>query len=199
MDLTIVEHENIASKIYEFRGIKTMLDSDLAQLYGVKTGNLNKAMKRNIDRFPGDFVFQLTSSEVEQLSRCQNGILKQGKNIKYLPYVYNEYGILTLSSVLNSKIAIEINHKIIKIFVALRKQIYMQPQYELLKQKLKYIESKVEAIDANQKVESKLSNDKTLQLSREVHRFSKILDDFQDTHTVLKKSDMLDNNMKELN
>ena len=76
MDLTIVEHENIASKIYEFRGIKTMLDSDLAQLYGVKTGNLNKAMKRNIDRFPGDFVFQLTSSEVEQLSRCQNGILK---------------------------------------------------------------------------------------------------------------------------
>ncbi len=70
-----------------------MLDQDLAVLYGVATGNLNKAVKRNIGRFPADFMFQLTLDEATHCSSFQNGILKRGQNIKYLPYAFTEMGV----------------------------------------------------------------------------------------------------------
>ena len=75
----------IKDMIFEIRGEKVMLDRDLANLYGVTTGNLNKAVKRNSERFPKDFMFQLSQDEVLKISRFQNGSLKQGKNLKYLP------------------------------------------------------------------------------------------------------------------
>ena len=114
----------IQSKIYEIRGRKVMLDRDLAELYQVTTGNLNKAVKRNLKRFPPDFMFQLTAEEWEAL-RFQIGILKNGRgeNTKYLPYAFTEQGLAMLSGILNSDIAINVNISIMRAFVAIRQMI----------------------------------------------------------------------------
>ena len=114
----------IQSKIYEIRGRKVMLDRDLAELYQVTTGNLNKAVKRNLKRFPPDFMFQLTAEEWEAL-RFQIGILKNGRgeHTKYLPYAFTEQGLAMLSGILNSDIAINVNISIMRAFVAIRQMI----------------------------------------------------------------------------
>ena len=114
----------IQSKIYEIRGQKVMLDRDLAELYQVTTGNLNKAVKRNLKRFPPDFMFQLTAEEWEAL-RFQIGILKNGRGVhtKYLPYVFTEQGLAMLSGILNSDIAINVNISIMRAFVDIRQMI----------------------------------------------------------------------------
>ena len=114
----------IQSKIYEIRGQKVMLDRDLAELYQVTTGNLNKAVKRNLKRFPPDFMFQLTVEEWEAL-RFQIGILKNGRgeHTKYLPYAFTEQGLAMLSGILNSDIAINVNIAIMRAFVAIRQMI----------------------------------------------------------------------------
>ena len=111
----------IERRIYLIRGQKVMLDSDLAELYQVKTFNLNKAVKRNLDRFPDDFMFQLTQDEAESL-RFQIGISKpEGRGgRRYLPYAFTEQGVAMLSSVLNSKRAIQVNIAIMRAFVKLR-------------------------------------------------------------------------------
>ena len=102
--------EPIKRKIYEIRGQRVMLDRDLAELYQVTTGNLNKAVKRNIRRFPLDFMFQLTKEEWNSL-RFQIGILDVGRGqyTKYLPYAFTEQGLAMLSGILNSDIAIYTN------------------------------------------------------------------------------------------
>ena len=102
----VMEHnvESIRNKIYEIRGQRVMLDRDLAELYGVTTGNLNKAVKRNIRRFPPDFMFQLTKEEFYELNRnliFQNGISSWGGTRK-LPYAFTQPGLAMLSGVLNS-------------------------------------------------------------------------------------------------
>ena len=124
MELTVI----IQSKIYEVRGQQVMLDKDLAELYQVATGNLNKAVKRNLKRFPSDFMFQLTTEEWESL-RFQLGSLDKGrgKYPKYLPYAFTEQGIAMLSGVLNSDTAIEININIMRAFVAVRRFIANPP------------------------------------------------------------------------
>ena len=119
----------IQSKIYEVRGQKVMLDKDLAELYQVTTGNLNKAVKRNIKRFPPDFMFQLTDEEWEAL-RFQNGIIKKGgrgEHTKYLPHAFTEQGLAMLSGLLNSDIAIQVNINIMRAFVAVRQMIALPP------------------------------------------------------------------------
>lgn len=119
----------IQSKIYEVRGQKVMLDKDLAELYQVTTGNLNKAVKRNIKRFPPDFMFQLTDEEWEAL-RFQNGIIKKGgrgEHTKYLPHAFTEQGLAMLSGLLNSDIAIQVNINIMRAFVAVRQIIALPP------------------------------------------------------------------------
>ena len=134
----IILVEMIERKIYLIRGHKVMLDTDLAGLYEVETtSNLNKAVKRNIDRFPDDFMFQLTKEEADSL-RFQFGILKpgeqagtqsetnkpgRGQHRKYLPYVFTEQGVAMLSSVLNSKRAVQVNIAIMRVFVKLREMI----------------------------------------------------------------------------
>lgn len=114
-----VPQEVIADKILLIRGKKVMLDSDLAKLYEVTTGNLNKAVKRNIARFPDDFMFQLTKDEYDSL-RFQIGSLKKGQHSKYLPYVFTEQGVAMLSTVLHSERAIHVNIAIMRVFVRLR-------------------------------------------------------------------------------
>jgi phage regulator Rha-like protein len=123
----IVAIEVIATRILELRNKKVMLDRDLAKLYGVPAKVLNQAVKRNIGRFPEDFMFQLSWGEVESL-RSQFVTLnssnpeasKRGKHIKYLPYAFTEHGVAMLSSVLNSEKAIQVNILIMRAFTKLR-------------------------------------------------------------------------------
>lgn len=124
-----------------------MLDSDLAKLYGVKTSNLNKAVKRNLDRFPQDFMFKLTSEEYKSL-RFHFGILEKGKHSKYLPKVFTEHGILMLSSVLNSKRAIQVNIQIMRVFVKIREFLATHKE---LAQKLNELERKTAKHDVELK------------------------------------------------
>jgi hypothetical protein len=114
-----IHHEIIENKILFTRGRKVMFDRDLAQLYRVETKVLNQAVKRNIERFPKDFMFQLTTEETKSL-RSQSVTLKRGQHLKYLPYAFTEHGILMLSSVLNSGRAIQVNIQIMRTFTKLR-------------------------------------------------------------------------------
>lgn len=119
------ELQLIQSKIYEVRGQKVMLDRDLAELYNVTTSNLNKAVKRNIRRFPDDFTFQLTKAEFDELKTnliFQNGTSNWGGTRK-LPYAFTEQGLAMLSGLLNSDIAIKVNINIMRAFVAIRQMI----------------------------------------------------------------------------
>ena len=114
---------SVQSKIYIIRGQKVMLDSDLAFLYGVDTKTLNQAVRRNIDRFPGDFMFQLTEVEWECM-RSQFVTASQLKtNVRYVPSAFTEFGIAMLSGVLRSKEAIQVHISIIRIFFRLREAI----------------------------------------------------------------------------
>ncbi|MCL3851046.1 MULTISPECIES: ORF6N domain-containing protein [Bacteroidales] len=117
-----MELQIIQSKIYEIRGMRVMLDYDLAELYQVETKNLKRSVRRNIDRFPPDFMIELSKEEYDFL-RCNFGTLEnqgQGQHVKYLPFAFTEQGIAQLSSVLNSTLAIQVNISIIRAFVALR-------------------------------------------------------------------------------
>ena len=110
----------VQNLIYEIRGQKVMFDKDLAALYEIETKALNRAVKRNIERFPDFFMFQLTDEEFNSL-RCQIGTSKAGKGgRRYLPYVFTEHGVLMLSSVLNSKKAVQVNIQIMVAFIKMR-------------------------------------------------------------------------------
>lgn len=117
-----MELEVIKSKIYEIRGQRVMLDRDLAQMYGVETKVLNQAVRRNLDRFPEDFMFMLTSSECKVLEismRSQFVTSKMGGN-RYATLAFTEQGVAMLSTVLRSKTAIQINISIMRAFVTMR-------------------------------------------------------------------------------
>ena len=118
--------EVIQSKIYDIRGQKVMLDRDLAEMYGVETRALNQAVKRNTDRFPVDFMFQLTDEETEiwKSQIVMSNSIKMG--VRRNPYGFTELGVAMLSSVLNSKTAIQINMGIMRAFVAAR-QLLLNP------------------------------------------------------------------------
>ena len=130
--LKIVNSEEIKNLIYTIRGKQVMLDSDVAMLYHYETKNVNKAMKRNIERFPEDFCFQLTNDEFKNL-RFQIGTLNKKVNNgkvtrKYLPYVYTEQGISMLAGVLKNDIAIQVSISIIRTFIEMRKFISSNSQ-----------------------------------------------------------------------
>ena len=134
--LTTLPDEVLLNKIYMIRNQKVMLDSDLAELYGVETKQLKRQVNRNIERFPIDFMFELTKQEAE-ISRCQFGTLKQGENIKYLPYVFTEHGVLMLSSVLNSPKAIQVNIQIMRVFTQIRQSLADNTELRLLIEELR--------------------------------------------------------------
>lgn len=122
----IIPEENIQNLIYSIRGMRVMFDSDLASLYGVPTHRLNEQVKRNHFRFPADFMFQLTEEEWREL-RSHFAISKKGGR-RYMPYVFTEQGVAMLSSVLNSKQAIEVNIQIMRTFVQLRKMVLVNKE-----------------------------------------------------------------------
>jgi hypothetical protein len=140
---SLVPVELIEKKIYLIRGHKVMLDNDLAELYKVETRTLIQAVKRNINRFPTDFMFQLNIQEDIAL-RSQIVTLKKGRgqHRKYLPYVFTEQGVAMLSSVLNSEIAIEVNIHIMRAFVKLREMI---ASHKDLSKRLDDLEKKYDA------------------------------------------------------
>jgi len=131
------ELQNIKSMIYKIRGYQVMLDADLAKIYQVETRVLNQTVKRNIDRFPHEFMFQLTQAEYDNLRsqfviskdehenlRSQSVTSKDGKGgRRYLPFAFTEHGVIMLSSVLNSKIANQINIAVVKAFIEMRRYI----------------------------------------------------------------------------
>ena len=120
MSKEIIPIEQIAQTINFVRGQRVLLDSDLANLYGVSTGHLKRAVKRNLDRFPGDFMFQLTADEQRSLT-CQFGISNVGRGgTRYRPYAFTEQGVAMLSSVLKSERAVKVNIAIMRAFVQLR-------------------------------------------------------------------------------
>ena len=119
MEANLIQPEQIEQVILLIRGQRVMLDRDLAALYGVETGNLNKAVQRNSDRFPPDFMFQPTAEEAEALS-FHFGSLKRGQHFKYLPRVFTQEGVAMLSSVLHSPRAVQVNIAIKRVFVRLR-------------------------------------------------------------------------------
>jgi phage regulator Rha-like protein len=114
--------EKIVDKIYLIRGLKVMIDRDLAELYGVETKRLKEQVNRNLSRFPGHYMFELKQTEYESL-RSQNATLKQGAHAKYLPYAFTEHGVLMLANVLKSGRAIEMSIKVIDVFVKLREML----------------------------------------------------------------------------
>lgn len=123
----IINTNEIETMIYEIRGVQVMLSSDVAKLYQVETRRINEVIKRNMNRFPKEFCFQLTKTEMEEISsRSQIAILNKnnnlrGYNVKYLPYVLTEQGIMMLSGLLKSDIAVKVNIQIIDAFVKMRK------------------------------------------------------------------------------
>ena len=135
----MITEQSIMSKIVFIREQKVMIDSDLAILYGVENKQLKRQVRRNIDRFPEDFMFELTSVENEIL-RSQFGTLKQGGHSKYLPMAFTEQGVAMLSSVLNSAAAIKVNIEIIRVFTKIREvfteNLNVKLEIEQIKKKL---------------------------------------------------------------
>lgn len=142
-DIAIIEN-----KIYEIRGQKVMLDFDLAEMYEIETKNLKRTVKRNINRFPADFMFQLTKAEANLLInniRCQNGTLEINW-FRYQPYAFTEQGVAMLSGLLNSEKAIEVNINIMRAFVRMRQYLLSHtPKKELdeLRERIEYLEEDV--------------------------------------------------------
>jgi phage regulator Rha-like protein len=129
---------NIAEKIYFIRGEKVLLDFDLAPLYNIESKRLKAAVRRNIKRFPDDFMFELTKVEYHSL-RTQNASLKRGEHVKYMPYAFTEQGLAMLSGILNSERAINVNIAIMRAFVQMRR---MLETHKELAKKIEELESK---------------------------------------------------------
>lgn len=136
---TIPSVEVVVGRIFFIRGVKAMLDADLADLYGVETRALTQAVKRNQAKFPTDFMFQLTDSEWSIL-RSQNVISRSHGGRRYPPYAFTEHGALMLSSVLHSSRATEISIMVVRAFVLLRQ---MMPAHQEISSRLGELERKV--------------------------------------------------------
>ncbi|MCL4637673.1 MAG: ORF6N domain-containing protein [Olivibacter sp.] len=148
----IIPEEVVMNQIYYIRDQKVMLDRDLAELYGVETKVLNQAVRRNIDRFPEDFMFELSLKEYESL-RSQFVTLKtRGAHSKYLPHVFTEQGVAMLSSVLNSKLAIQVNIQIIRVFTKLRQALADNTDLRL---EIEYIKNALEKQSRTQESQNK--------------------------------------------
>ena len=143
--LSVLPDEVVINKIYFIRNEKVMLDSDLAELYGVETKRLNEQVKRNIDRFPEDFMFQLTETEFENL-KSQIATSSWGGR-RTLPYAFTEHGVLMLSSVLNSDLAIKVNIQIMRVYTKIRNML--STNKDLL---LKFEQFETKLADHNDKI-----------------------------------------------
>ncbi len=164
----MIPDEVVMTKIYYIRGNKVMMDRDLAELYGVETKRLKEQVRRNIDRFPEDFMFEMTKDELENW-RSQFATSNSEKmGMRVPPFMFTEHGVLMLSSVLNSKRAIEMNIQIMRVFTKMKEMIFNHAE---LLARLESIEQKLEGHDHEIKVLfeylKKLMEEKELRIGQE--------------------------------
>ena len=159
MELTVIQH-----KIYEIRGRRVMLDFDLAALYGVRTAALNQSVKRNIKRFPADFMFQLTTDEFTTL--MSQFVTSKHGGLRKLPYAFTEQGVAMLSGLLNSEVAIEVNISIMRAFVAIRQLAMTSVEIKRLAQENAEIRAKLQLLEHADEDTLEVVND----LSEDVRR-----------------------------
>ena len=190
------ETENIKNLIYTVRGKQVMIDSDVAMLYHYTTKNINKAMKRNMDRFPGDFCFQLTEQESENLRFHFGTSSLEKENYggrRYLPYVYTEQGIAMLSGILKNEIAVQVSISIMRAFVEMRKFIALNGQvferltnveYKLLEQNKMLTEHE----EKFEKVFDELQKDKEVEFKQKIFFDGQIYDAYSLIIDIIKRA-----------
>ena len=184
--------ENIKNVIYEIRGQKVMLDSDLADMYEVEVAQLKRQVRRNIERFPKDFLFELTPEEVSSL-RCQNGILKtgRGQHSKYAPFAFTEEGVAMLSGLLRSKIAIQVNINIMRAFVAVRQAVaalqVSELRYEQLSHKMDQLNAYIEEILHDQNDINEQQEQTNLEIAIQIEALNDALDKLRETKAQPRK------------
>ena len=177
MNFSVTE-KVIIDIIISIRNEKVIIDKDLAKLYQVETKVFNQAVKRNLSKFEG-FMFQLTDTEkVELVTNCDR--FYSLKHSSSNPYAFTEHGVLMAASILNSPVAIEVNRRLIKAFVYLRKQVFEHNDLKILKEQIRRIESE-------NSVDKKIVSDKLQKVSQKVNQLSDVLNEFQSSHIVLKR------------
>ena len=180
-----VQIDTIKSSIYEVRGQRVMLDSDLAELYEVEVSQLKRQVRRNIDRFPEDFMFELTREEYDSL-RCQNGTIKSGRgqHSKYLPFAFTEEGVAMLSGMLKSKTAVQVNINIMRAFVAIRHAVASMQlsdlRYEQLSHKVDQLNAYVEEILHDQNDINQIQEQTNNEISVQIEAINEALDQLRD-------------------
>lgn len=177
------ELEEIRTRIHYIRGKQVMLDKDLAELYGVEVKRLNESVKRNIERFPDDFMFQLNKDEYEFL-RSQFATIKSGRgeHVKYLPYAFTEQGVAMLSGVLRSPIAIEVNIRIMRAFVAIRRYLASPNCGNCqLESEVKRLSAYIEEVLAD-------ANDRDEMMEQKIDRLENAMDMLQNDVAMLQAS-----------
>lgn len=189
---TTQQTDNIKDLIYEIRGQKVMLDHDLADMYEVEVSQLKRQVRRNIDRFPQDFMFELTTDEVTAI-RCQNGILKagRGQHSKYLPFAFTEEGVAMLSGLLRSKVAIQVNINIMRAFVAVRQVVAAlqtsELHYEQLSHKVDQLNAYVEEILHDQNDINDQQERTNMEVAVQLEAINDALDQLRNTKSAPRK------------
>ena len=183
-ELINIDSSDIQDKIFTIRGVQVILDRDLAALYQVETKVLNQAVKRNIQRFPQNFRFQLTKEELENL-RSQNVTFKENLTTKYLPYVFTEFGVSMLSAVLKSDVAIKVSIKIIESFVNMRKVINSNT---FIFQRFERIEERLSIYDENFEKIFKAIEDKTIQPRQGIFYNGQVFDAYTFVTDLIKRA-----------
>lgn len=187
-----VQVDKIKSSIYEVRGQRVMLDSDLAELYEVEVSQLKRQVRRNIDRFPADFMFELTREEYYSL-RCQNGTIKNGRgqHSKYLSFAFTEEGVAMLSGMLKSKTAVQVNINIMRAFVAIRHAVASMHlsdlRYEQLSHKVDQLNAYMEEILHDQNDINQMQEQTNNEVAVQIEAINEALDQLRDTKAEPRK------------
>lgn len=192
--------DNIKELIYEIRGQKVMLDYDLASIYGVKTGSLNQAVKRNIDRFPADFMFKLSENEWEEIRRniqitnMRSQIVTASPNKRNKsnpPYAFTEHGAVMLASVLHSPSAVQMSVMVTRAFIAMRQAIStmlsMDLKVEKLSHKVDLLNAYVEEILHDQNDINEQQEQTNMEVAVQLEAINNALDQLRDTKTAPRK------------
>ena len=189
----IVSTETIKSHIYELRGRKVMIDSDLSRLYCVETKNLKRAVRMNIERFPEDFMFELTKNEYDTL-RCNFFTLKggRGQHSKYLPYAFTQEGIAMLSGLLRTPIAIQVNINIMRAFFQMQKALLAMSDTQL---QLEQIRSDIKQLRIDMEETLRDQNDINEMITKEQSNLTVQLENLNDAIAQLQA----ESNQKKLN
>ncbi len=175
----------IKNRIYEVRGQRVMLDRDLAELYEVEVKYLKRQVNRNIERFPADFMFEISHEEYNSL-RCQNGTLKSGRgqHAKYMPYAFTEEGVAMLSGILRSPMAIQVNINIMRAFVMIRQAVATWQDTNL---KVEQLSHKVDSLNARVDEILHEQNENNMEMAVQIGALNDALDQLREKPTTPRK------------